>query len=200
MSQQINLYQPIFRTQKKVFSALTILQVAGVFLLGLLAIYGYGRWQVAALQAEVTELELRRDTAIDQLQAVTRSATPDSRAHIFEDQLREARRDRDRLTSMLSALERGHFGDPDGFSGHLSGLARQRVNGLWLTRVLVRDGGLELEGRTEAAELLPRYLARLGRESAFAGMRFARYELARGEKPGDPVSFTMTTASVEPSE
>ena len=50
MTQQINLYQPIFRTQKKIFSATTIAQAAGLFVVGLLLIYGYARSSPSAMR------------------------------------------------------------------------------------------------------------------------------------------------------
>lgn len=198
MSQQINLYQPIFRAQKKVFSAITIVQIAGVFVLGLMAIYGFARWQVATLEDEVAELEQRRDTAIAQLQDLSAAVPAPARANLIEDQLRDARIDHDHRTRLLDALEARDFGDTRGFSDRLTGLARQRIDGLWLTRVVLRDGAVELEGAAEVGELLPRYVTRLGRESSFAGTEFARYELKRGEGPGDPVRFSLSTGSTPP--
>ena len=41
MKQQINLYQPMFRKQEKVFSALTMLQITGFFIVVLSGIYAY---------------------------------------------------------------------------------------------------------------------------------------------------------------
>ena len=76
MTQQINLYQPIFRKQRKVFSAVTIAQAAGLFVVGLLLIYGYGRWQVAALGADIAALELQRNAAMLQLQVLSARAAP----------------------------------------------------------------------------------------------------------------------------
>ena len=64
MSQQVNLYQPILRSQPKVFSALTILQFGGLLLLGLSLIYGYARWQDAKLSRDVTSLQAQQDAAL----------------------------------------------------------------------------------------------------------------------------------------
>lgn len=193
MSRQINLYQPIFRTQVKVFSAVTIVQIAGVFVVGLAAIYGFARWQVSALERQVADLEQRRDTAIVQLQGLPSAAAPAQRSRLLEDQLRDARSEHAQRTRMLHALGTRSFGNTLGFSAHLSGLARQRIDGLWLTRVAVREGAIELDGATEAAELLPRYLTRLGREATFSGTEFARYELKRGDEAGDPIRFSLST-------
>ena len=79
MTQQVNLYQPIFRKQRKVFSAVTIAQAAAVFIVGLLLIYGYGRWQLAALGADIDALELQRNAAMLHLQVLSAQARPRDR-------------------------------------------------------------------------------------------------------------------------
>ena len=51
--QQINLYQPMFRKQKKIFSAVTILQSLAVVLVGFVLFYVYASWNVNKLRNEV---------------------------------------------------------------------------------------------------------------------------------------------------
>ena len=46
MSQQINLFNPIFLKQRKYFSLLTMLQALGLIVLGSLFFYGYALYQV----------------------------------------------------------------------------------------------------------------------------------------------------------
>ena len=150
MSQQINLYQPLLRTQKKVFTARTILELAGIFALGLALIFGFARYQLNNLEDQIAGLEQQRDAAMVQLQTLSAQVRPQPRAQLFEDQLRDAELDRERKQLLLRGFRERRVGATDGFSQHLAGLARQRVDGLWLTRVLVRDGGIELAGHTEA--------------------------------------------------
>ena len=52
MYQQINLYQPIFRKQRQIFSATTLAQVLGVVAAALLLLYGYGLLQVRGLEGQ----------------------------------------------------------------------------------------------------------------------------------------------------
>jgi Tfp pilus assembly protein PilN len=199
VSQQINLYQPIFRTHKKVFSAVTIVQIAGVFVLGLLLIYGFARWQVGGLEERVASLEAQRTTAMTQLQTLSSQQPTTSRSRLVQDQLREAEIEQQQKQRLLSGFMTRRIGDTGGFSRHLAGLARQRIDGLWLTRVIVRDDGIELAGETDAGELVPRYLARLGQEQAFAGTEFASLRLQRGAGIGTPVSFQVATGNEEPA-
>jgi hypothetical protein len=47
MHQQINLFQPVFRKQQKVFSASTLAQIAAAVLVLLIAIVGHVSWSRA---------------------------------------------------------------------------------------------------------------------------------------------------------
>ena len=57
MIQQINLYQPMLRQPKRIFSALTILQIWSVVALALVVLTGFGQWRVGALAGRLTGLE-----------------------------------------------------------------------------------------------------------------------------------------------
>ena len=59
MRQEINLFQPIFRREKKVFSAAAMLQILGVVAVALGVIYAYGQWQLASARAEIVRLDER---------------------------------------------------------------------------------------------------------------------------------------------
>ena len=200
MTQQVNLYQPIFRKQRKVFSAVTIAQAAAVFIVGLLLIYGYGRWQLAALGADIDALELQRNAAMLQLQVLSAQARPASRARLIDDKLREAEIEARQKERLLRAFETGRIGNVSGFSAHFTALARQQLDGLWLERVEIRDDGIVLAGAAELGELVPRYLQRLGAETAFAGTEFARLQLARGDERLAPVEFEVSTSAAESAE
>ena len=53
MSQQINLFNPIFLKQRKYFSLLAMLQALGLIVLGSLFLYGYALYQVEQLRAAI---------------------------------------------------------------------------------------------------------------------------------------------------
>ena len=55
MSQQINLFNPIFMTQRKHFSLLTMLQALGMIIVGALFFYGYAIYQVDQLGKQSAE-------------------------------------------------------------------------------------------------------------------------------------------------
>lgn len=200
MSQQINLYHPMFRRQKKVFSAVTIVQMTAVLAVAFAAIYGFGRYQVDSLETRVAELERQRDTATAQLQQVSADRRPVQRSELLQEQLRRAELELERKQRLLGELEvRSAFDIDDGsfagFSEHFAGLGRQRVRGVWLTRIAVlEDGQVHLDGFAEQARLVPQYLQRLGRERAYSGTEFRTLRIQRTEEPRQ-VAFRVSTAT-----
>jgi Na+-transporting methylmalonyl-CoA/oxaloacetate decarboxylase gamma subunit len=57
MHQQINLYQPVFRKQEKVFSAITLLQIGAAVLLLLLIILAHAHWTLSDMNSTAQTLE-----------------------------------------------------------------------------------------------------------------------------------------------
>ena len=126
------------------------------------------------------------------LQSLTANASP-PRSRLLEQQLAALTLETEQKSRLLQAFETRSFGNTRGFSRHFAGLARQRIDGLWLTRVVVSDSRIALAGATEAGELVPRYLSRLGDERAFAGTEFRRLELTRSDDGQGPVEFVVST-------
>jgi len=57
MHQQINLFQPLFRKQQKVFSATTLVQIVGAVTVLLLIFLGHARWTLANMEATANNMQ-----------------------------------------------------------------------------------------------------------------------------------------------
>lgn len=199
MYQQINLYQPIFRKQRQIFSATTLLQALGLVTAALVVIYGYGLMSVRALEAEIAQLEGRERALTLQLERID----PD----IGRGQREELDGELARLNSALfeqeqlvEVLRKQPLGLTDGFSGYLAALGRQRRPELWLTQIAINGGtgAMELAGRSLQPELVPEFMQRLGREPVLAGQRFDQFEIEHDEETGEAVfRATSRAAAVE---
>jgi hypothetical protein len=178
MYQQINLYQPIFRKQRQIFSAVTMFQAIGVVAVALLAIYGYGLVQVRALEAAVVQLEGREIALTAQLTRIDPALSANRRAELEADvrRLNATLVDQQRL---IDVLRDQPLGRTEGFSGYLAALARQRTPELWLTAFAINGGtgAIEISGRTLRPELVPEYMQQLGTEAALKGQQFDRFEI-----------------------
>lgn len=194
MNQQINLYQPIFRKERRLFSALAIAQLCAVAAVALGAFAVYAQQRVGALDEQVTQLRAQEAARVSQLQSLSRRLAESGGDEALQARLAEAvlaLRDRESVLGMLAGAG---VGSVNGFSHHLEALARRRLDGLWLTSVSLSgtDGNVRLEGRAADAALVPEYLQQLAAEVPFGGQRFASFQLSRPEAEAAGIRFTLS--------
>ena len=198
MYQQVNLYQPIFRKQRQIFSAITMAQAAGLVAVALLGFYFYGLWQVLGLEAEVVLLEGREKAYTVQLARIDPSLTSSRRTEVEGElaKLNATMVDQQRL---IDVLHEQPLGTTEGFSRYLAALGRRHTPELWLTEFAINGGtrALELNGRSVRAELVPEYLQSLGREPALEGQKFDRLDIARDEAD---ITFSATSRAATATE
>lgn len=181
MSQQINLYNPILLRQKKYFSAVTMAQALGILLLGLLAFYGYARYQVAGLQT-ATELGAKRlESTQARLARLAQQFSPRAKSAELEQRILQTETELKTLAQAQQALKQSGLLDSSGFSPYFQALARQIVDGLWLTQFTVGGGEMRISGRALQAQLVPTYIRRLGTEPALQGRQFSMLEMRQPE-------------------
>ena len=179
MRQQVNLLAPMYRKQRALFSARVSIGMCLLVGIALTLIYFIAAWRGASLGDEVARLESTRDIAtrrVSELAAALQGQGSDPAA---EAEVAVLAQERDRKAQALAALALREASGTAGFSPQFIGLARQRLNGLWLTRIELSGGQLALTGVTLSEELIPRYLGRLGGESVFAGTSFQQARLER---------------------
>lgn len=202
MKQQVNLYQPMFRRQRRVFSAVAMLQVLAVVLGALFAIYGFGQWQLAGLREDLQRLEARRAEAEQRNAALEQRYPAPVKDPKLEAEVRRLGREVARKERLLAALSEGAFGNSTGFSTHLRSLARSHVQGLWLNGFVLASGGTEvaLRGYALQPELVPVYLQRLAEQSPFKGRAFSALDIRRVAGAPPRVAFDVRTAGVPPAQ
>jgi hypothetical protein len=196
MYQQVNLYQPIFRKQRQIFSALTMAKVVAIFAAALAVFYVYGLWQVTGLEAEMVQLEGRERAVAAQLGRIDPTMGAGRRSAV-EHELRELNSTLLAQQRLIEVLREQPLGTTEGFSGLLAALGRQHTSGLWLTDFAINGGAraLTLGGKSVRAELIPEYLQRLGTEEAMAGQRFDELTIER-DLDGDDVAFRVLSHAV----
>ncbi|MDZ7661736.1 hypothetical protein [Thiohalophilus sp.] len=185
--QQINLYQEVFREQTIPVSArqVSLLLLVLIGVLGLVSAGLY--WQQQGLQEQLVAREQQKAGLDARLAALrqqfeTRQGDPSLQRAV--NALNEELVTRQRI---LQALSGQRFGNSDGFVEQLTGLARQRIEGLWLTELVIRRGGtrLDMQGRSLKPEYVPNYLQNLAAESIFAGTEFENLAIHRNaDHPG----------------
>lgn len=194
MTQQVNLYQPIFRKQEKKFSAAAMLQAVGLVVIGVMVMYAYTWWHLAALRGELKHEEQNQAAAARRLTDATQQfgartvagKTLDDEIARLENELASRRR-------IQEILQRGVFSNTRGFSDYFASFARQHISGVWLTGFDITGAGeqMMLAGRSTNPELVPRYMQRLSTEKTFSGVEFRVFQMDRpaADAKGAPVSY-----------
>ena len=185
MFQQINLYQPIFREEQKLFSATTICASVAIVAAGLLSLALYSGWQVYKLERELASLQSqgRLRSSLDSASERLFGQGGDEKA--LEGRVQALAVDLDRRQQALRYLTSGEAALNRGFAARLEALAHQQLDGLWLTGAsfTAESGRLTLAGSAVSADLVPRYLARLANEPALSGAKLDSLEIRQPKSP-----------------
>jgi hypothetical protein len=209
MLQQVNLYEPIFREDHKLFSATTIGTALGIVAAGLLAITLFSWWRVQSLDRQLHAVHAQQAEQ-EKLMAQANAIVDQAGSHqTMEIHLQAMVADLARRQQALAYLRGGDtVGSSDavranrGFVGRMTALARQQLDGLWLTGATFVSGSdnFELTGAATNADLVPMYLARLMNEPAIAGTKLQWIEIHQPKKPiGAQIEFMVSSsASIVP--
>lgn len=181
MSQQINLFNPIFLKQKKIFTTAHMAQTLGLVAAGALLLGVYGAVKTAQLEQHAAAGQAAAAAAEARLAQATKDFPPRQKSKDIEAEIVRMQGELKALRDVRSVLERGELGNTAGYSEYWRAFARQSVSGVWLTGVGVIGPGKEisLEGRALQPELVPGYIQRLTRETVLQGKTFGSLEIAR---------------------
>jgi hypothetical protein len=199
--QQVNLYQPIFRKQRQIFSVVTMARAAAIVAVALIGLYFLGLSRVGALEAEASRLEATESALLARLASIDPSLSMNRRIEV-EAELRRLNATLRDQTRLIDALGSHPLGTTEGFSKFLAALGRQHSAELWLTELAINGStrALELEGRSTRAGLVMEYLERLGREPALVGQRFDRLEIERDDVKPEVTFAARSRAAGSPDE
>ena len=181
MSQQINLYQPIFRKEEKKFSTVAMLQSVGLVALGIVAIYGYSWWQNGELKKELKRAELNQAAAAKRLAEVTDKFGQGEKQSPADMEIARLETEIISKQRIQEALQSGVFTNTIGFSDYFISFARQHISGIWLTGVDITGAAdqMVLSGRSTSPELIPRYMQKLSAERPLSGIVFNVFQMNR---------------------
>ena len=190
MSQQINLFNPIFLKQKKYFSVLTMLQALGLIVLGSAVFYAYAVYQVAQLSRQADEMSKRYAAEQARLVNFSNEFALQRSGQTLEDELKQLEAQAKAQENVLTTLKNGVIGNTEGYSEYMRAFARQSINGLWLTAFdIVGDGSqMSLSGAVVNPRLVPAYIQRLGREKVMRGKTFSTLQI---QQPKDDAGRIM---------
>jgi hypothetical protein len=199
VSQQINLFNPVFLKQKKYFSVITMLQALLLIALGSALFYSYAAYQIKQLAKQAEEAGKRYASEQARLDAYKAQYSPQQARQLLENQLKSAEARVFAQQQVINTLKGGASGNTVGYSGYMRAFARQTVNGLWLTGFSITGDAarVSMTGAVLAGSpnLIPAYVQKLGREPVMHGKSFASLQIRQpgkiDGKPANYVEFTL---------
>lgn len=187
MSQQINLFNPDFEEKRKLFGAATMAQALLVLFVGVLALSWYAGRNVSALQQQADSGASKLEKKKKQLALVSVEFAPRQQNPELETQLAEAEGQLAALKHIAHVIDSGELGNATGYSEYFRALARQHVDGLWLTGLAITGAGCDIgvRGRALDASLLPGFLGRLTKERIMQGKSFGSLQIGQPGQAAD---------------
>jgi len=159
--QQINLYTAEFRPQRQWLTPQLCVQLwGGILVVGLLIAIAQS-WHGHRLRGEMNALQAQVDNektslAADQAALALRKPSPALTTELERSNAEEAAKN-----ELLEALQAGALSGKQGYTPILVGLARNTMEGLWLTAIEIGGGDVNLKGATRRADFVPEYIDKI---------------------------------------
>ena len=198
MAQQINLFNPLFLEQKKYFSASAMLQGIALLLAGLVVLAMIASRQTAGLERLLVQVQGQSAQQREGLVALSRQYSQQGTSRQLEQELTTTEERLRRRSELLAEMSTGIGANVQGYSPHLSALARRTAEGVWLTGIEFGGKASEmvLKGRALNADLVPAYVRSLRQEPLFAGRTLRSLQVtARETAPGATPSADAAPAT-----
>lgn len=184
MSQQINLFNPIFLAQKKYFSAAAMLQALGLVLGGMLVISAFAVHQARTLEGLVADAVRDATQQREQLVILTKQFSDQGVTKKLEEDIARVEEQLRKRNELFAQLNTSIGGNAEGFSVYLKALARQTTPGVWLTGIEIsgKSNDLVIRGKALNSEQVPAYVRSLSREPVFAGRALSALQVTAREE------------------
>ena len=202
--QQVNLYQDELKAKKISYSSSLLLQLCSVLVVFFIVVISFRYYQLQQGQTLLVEQQKKQKMVMAELQKIQTELAGRKKDNSLIKTIKHKTKELANKQKVIGILSQDEFGNTKGFVEHISGLARQRLDGIWLTQIRIASGGADvaLYGSMSKAALLPKYLQRLSAEKAFSGTEFESLLMARQEKKKQWLNFSLqnkkTDAEVAP--
>lgn len=182
MSQQINLFNPLFQKQKQRVGPVLIGQTLALLLVAAALLQGIGKYRLGQLEQQVEAGRLaltQQQQRLNDISARHQLRQSDPQLAVQADQLLARLNE---LRGVEAILRDGRAGNARGYAEYFRALARRNVNGVWLTGLTISgvDDAIGVRGRALQPALIPAYIAQLTAEKVMHGKTFVSLEIGHG--------------------
>jgi MSHA biogenesis protein MshI len=177
--QNLNLNDTSLRAKREWLTPANALATVGACAVAVAGAGGWVRHEAAQLRQPANATTSALEAAQADLTKLTQrlaETKPDAR---LQTELRLAQAMVTQRQAALDLLQAGNLGNETGHANALSAFARQSIQGLWLTGVVLDHRHVALRGRAMSAELIPGYINRLNHEATLQGRAFRALHIER---------------------
>jgi Tfp pilus assembly protein PilN len=199
MKQRVNFYRGGSKQPVRPLTAVWMAWAAAIFILLLVAVSGVQAYLNHRLHDRVAAAQKRNQQRSTELQALL-ARYPEPRPDpALAKQADRLQAEIESLRVLLNRLEGDELLARGGFSAHFEGLARQRLQGVWLRAVRLEQGGREivLSGNALERDDIPEWMAGLSREPVFQQRTFSGLTLAEPRQGQGRIEFNLSTRPPE---
>lgn len=166
---------------------------------GFLVISGVFYWYVVGIQLEVEILQTKQKEMTERLAETSKKFGAKRKSAVLEAEVKTATVELETKRKIFDAIDDIPQISSKGFAAFLEGMARQHINGLWLTGFKISDGGNEMNisGRSLDPGLVPAYLKKLSSEQVFQGVDFETFSMNRAKKEVAMIDFMLLSSGAE---
>jgi hypothetical protein len=188
MSQQINLYNPLYLRQEKHFSAVTMLWSLLALTVLMAGYAAYVSYAVRAPEERFRFYDSMLKSKRSEVADTVARYSPEGRNKQLEADVRTLEGQLVSRKDVWRALNSLELGTGTGFADYLEAFSRRAVPGVWLTGFSIGGGGgdLTIRGRVLQPELVSRFLTALGQEEVMRGRKVV--ELKLDARSADPLA------------
>lgn len=212
MSQQVNLFNPLFRPRGFSFtSAQSMLYGVAIAAAGVALSAAYADYELRQVAARAQASNQAHQAATARLAELNTEVAQLKASPQLEAEVAALEAQFKLRQEVADTLRSGAIGNTAGFAGYMRAFSRQTLNGVWLTGFTIDGNDLTLAGRTLNSELVASYLTQLNREEVLRGREFSALRMRQPlpdvdevpAKGGDArraaprhLEFTLSTAPI----
>ncbi len=196
MIQNLNLYPEYLRPKPVVLPFRQGLALTVMVLIALLSVIAVLAWKNKTISNHLRELTNEFDSIQSEIKDFEDQNVKKSVDLLLQKKEAVSRRTFDKRTALLSFLDEKSFGYSGGYSKYFYALAKQHVNGLWLTKVYLKEDANEMKinGVAESSDLVPKYIQNLEQESAFDNVVLTDVQLERSKIYENYIEFEFSVS------